>query len=67
MLLLYAQHDLPTLPDMARRFGAALEDKGCRVTVQEIAKRNHNSILFSAIRREDAVARAIVEFIDKHE
>lgn len=62
-LLLYAENDLPTLPRMAHRFAAALQREGCAVTLREVPARNHNSILFHAIDRDDPVAAAILRFV----
>ena len=64
-LILYAQHDLPTLPGMARRFAEALRDQRCPVEEHEVADRNHNSIFFSAIRPDDPTAAAILRFLQR--
>jgi acetyl esterase/lipase len=65
LLLLVAEHDLPTLPEMAGEFQQALVKNGCEVRLQKLAKRNHNSLMFSAIRPDDPTARAMLEFIRK--
>jgi acetyl esterase/lipase len=65
LLILVAQHDLPTLPAMADKFQQALAKKGCEVRLLTLAKRNHNSLMFSAIRPDDPAARAMLEFIRK--
>ncbi len=65
LLLLSAEHDLPTLPEMAGEFQQALQRQGCEVRLLKIAKRNHNSLMFSAIRPDDPTARAMLEFIRK--
>jgi acetyl esterase/lipase len=65
-LVLYAEEELPTLPQMAEDFVKALKDKGCEATIQKIKNRWHMTILFRATNREDAAARAILDFIGKH-
>ncbi len=66
-LILIAERELPTLPAMADEFHHALLGKDCAARLIKVAKRNHTSILFSAIRMEDPVGRAIVEFVTKSE
>jgi acetyl esterase/lipase len=65
-LLLYADMDLPLIPEMTRDFAAALKDKKCDVDSKKVAGRNHNNIVFSAKQADDPVIRALVEFIDRH-
>ena len=65
-LLLYAEHDLPLLADMARQFGAALKKAGDDTEVIGVDGRNHNSILFWATAEDDPVHRAIVKFVARH-
>src|SRR5262249_13519287 len=62
-LILSAENDLPTLPEMAVEFHAALLRAGCSSQLFRVAERNHNSILFRAICLDDPVGRALVEFI----
>jgi len=50
---------------MANEFQQALLQKGCEVRLLTIAKRNHNSLLFSAIRSDDPAAQAMLGFIRK--
>ena len=64
-LILLADHDLPTLAANADEFQKALRREGCDARLVTVEKRNHNSIMFSAIAPEDPVARAIVEFVKK--
>jgi acetyl esterase/lipase len=64
-LLFTPANDLPCLPEMAEDFHQALLDKGCESTWLCIEGRNHNSIMFLAIRPEDPVARVMVEFINR--
>jgi acetyl esterase/lipase len=66
-LILYAEDELPGLPQMAEDFGKALKDKGCEATVLKIKDRWHLTILFRATNREDAVARAVLDFVGKHD
>jgi acetyl esterase/lipase len=65
-LILYAENDLPTLPAMAERFCQALRDQGCSARVLQVPGRNHNSILFHAIRADDPVAEAMLAFLHGH-
>lgn len=65
MLLLTAEHDLPTLGAMADEFHKALAKNGCDARLLQLDKRNHNSLMFSAIRPDDPAARAILQFIRK--
>jgi acetyl esterase/lipase len=64
-LLLISAHDLPTLPEMAEEFHRALRREGCDARLLKVARRNHNSLLFSAIEPEDPAARAILDFISE--
>jgi acetyl esterase/lipase len=64
-LILSAEYDLPLLAGMAEEFHAALRREGCDARLLKMAKRNHNSLLFSMIAPEDPAARAILEFIRK--
>jgi acetyl esterase/lipase len=65
-LICYAENDLPTLPDMAEEFYQNLRQQGCTAQILRIEDRNHNSIMFRAIKREDPVAAAMLEFIGRH-
>ncbi|HLJ92893.1 MAG TPA: alpha/beta hydrolase [Gemmataceae bacterium] len=65
-LILYAEHDLPTLPEMAREFGAALKEQRCPVQALEIHSRNHMSILLNLTQEGDPAGDAILDFIAKH-
>jgi acetyl esterase/lipase len=62
-LIVEAEHDLPTLAGMAEEFDKALVREGCNSRLVKVEKRNHNSIIFSAITPEDPVARAMIEFV----
>src|SRR5262249_11324935 len=62
-LLLSAEHDLPTLPGMAEEFQQALQGQGCDARLVTVRGRNHSSILFRAIERDDPTARLILSFL----
>jgi acetyl esterase/lipase len=62
-LLFSADNDLPFLPAMAEEFCAALRKHGCDAQLLVIPGRNHNALMCRAIRPDDPVARAMVEFI----
>jgi arylformamidase len=66
-LILYAEDELPGLPQMAEDFGKALKDKGCEARVLKIKERWHLTILFRAVNRDDAVARAVLDFVARHD
>ncbi len=65
-LLLYAERDLPQLPEMAREFARALTNAGNQVKVQRIDGTDHNMILFSLSRLGDPTAKALLPFITAH-
>jgi acetyl esterase/lipase len=65
-LLLYADHDLPLLPDMAEEFAKALKEKKCEVEVVKVEDRNHNNIMFKATSADDPAAKAMLDFIARH-
>jgi acetyl esterase/lipase len=62
-LILCAEKDLPTLPEMAEEFHRALVGQGCEARLVRINGRNHNSVLFRAIDGDDPAARAMLDFI----
>ena len=64
-LVLYADHDLMKLPEMAREFGTALKEHQCEVQTIEVPKRTHMSILWNITQEGDPAAQAILEFIAK--
>jgi acetyl esterase/lipase len=65
-LVLYAEHELPTLARMAEDFGKALKDKEVPVVVRKIPRRNHHNILFHATTLDDLVAGEMLDFIRKN-
>jgi acetyl esterase/lipase len=62
-LLLYAEKDLPKIPEMAREFGKALEGTGNKVEVKQIDGTDHNFILFTLALADDPAAAALLKFI----
>ncbi|MDB5388381.1 MAG: nlhH 1 [Planctomycetaceae bacterium] len=64
-LILSPEYEMPTLGPLADEFHAALRDKGCDARLLRVPKRNHNSLMFSAITTQDPAARAILEFVLK--
>jgi acetyl esterase/lipase len=64
-LLLNAQWDLPTLPEMAEEFAQALREKGNMVERQTIRWRDHNMLVFPATNPSDPVAREILGFVER--
>jgi acetyl esterase/lipase len=65
-LVIYAEHELPTLAEMAEEFGKALKSKNVPVEVRKIPRRNHHNILFRATTLDDPVAGAMLDFIRTH-
>ncbi len=63
MLLLTPEHELPALAKMARDFDAALQAHGAKSQLLTAERRNHNTVMFRAVSREDPVAGAILDFI----
>jgi acetyl esterase/lipase len=62
-LILVAEKDLPTLPEMAAEFHQALLPEGCAARLLQMNARNHNSLMFSIIRPDDPAARAVLTFL----
>jgi acetyl esterase/lipase len=62
-LIMIAQKDLPTVPEMSDEFYKALQREGCNARLVKVDRRNHSSVLFSAITPDDPAAQAILEFI----
>jgi acetyl esterase/lipase len=62
-LILVAEKDLPTLPEMAAEFHKALLRQGCAVRLLQVNERNHSSLMFSIIRPDDPAARAVLTFL----
>ncbi len=65
-LLCYADNDLPSLPEMAEDFQQALLAQKGQAELLLINHRNHNSIIFQAIRPDDPISRAVLQFIHRH-
>jgi hypothetical protein len=55
--------DYPGLPLSARTLQAALVRHGAKATVQEIAGRDHISIISKVGQTDDPTTKAMVEFI----
>src|SRR5262249_34344724 len=64
-LVLYAEHDLPRLADMAREFDSLLQQQKCDACTREIKGRNHVSIVWRIPRDGDPASMAIMDFIAK--
>jgi acetyl esterase/lipase len=62
-LIFYADHDMPSLGQMAREFASALKENGCLVMTVEAKKSNHLSILINMNLENDPVSKAICSFI----
>ena len=62
-LLIYADQDYAGLPLSARTLTDALKAHGAKAAQQEIADRNHISIIVKIADAEDPAHKAVVEFI----
>jgi acetyl esterase/lipase len=65
-LLVYADQDLPLLPEMADEFAKALKDKKDDVQVLKVKDRNHGAVIYRATGADDPVAKAMLDFVAKH-
>jgi acetyl esterase/lipase len=65
-LLIYSDHDLPLLPEMAREFARALTDCKCDVQTLKVSGRDHETVMFYATFDTDPVAQAICTFVARH-
>jgi len=65
-LLLYADHDLPTLGKMAEEMHDELRKHKCESDCVKVQHRNHMSIIVDLAEGKDATGQAILEFIAKH-
>jgi arylformamidase len=66
-LLVAADHDLPSLPTMAEEFHTALTAQGVESQLLRAENRNHNTVIFRAIDERDPVARAMLDFVERHD
>ena len=66
-LLVHAEDDLPTLPEMALDFHRALVEKGVPSELVCAARRNHSSGFLHAVSADDPVGAAMLAFIAKLE
>jgi acetyl esterase/lipase len=62
-LIVYAEHELPTIGGDARAMAAALKKAGDHVQLLYVGHRDHESVMFRARGPEDPVARAILSFV----
>ena len=65
-LLLNAEHDHVNLPPMAEELHRELVAHGVESCCVRVAGRNHNSLMFRVIEREDPAARLILDFVRRH-
>jgi acetyl esterase/lipase len=65
-LILWADHDIPTLDKNAEGFVKALKAKDVSVESREIAKHNHMSIIIDASVDDDRTAVALRDFVHEH-
>src|SRR5262249_10234864 len=65
-LLVYADPDLPLLPEMAEEFAKALKAKKNEVEVMKAEDRNHGDAMYRATTADDPVMKAMLAFIARH-
>jgi acetyl esterase/lipase len=65
-LVCFADNDLPSLPEMAVDFNEALCLRDVDAKLLRVPLRNHNSIMFQAIRSDDPVGGAVLDFVSRH-
>jgi acetyl esterase/lipase len=65
-LLVNAEFDIPTLPEMAKEFAKALEKEGNKVEAVTLMHKDHNLIVFQARSTDDSLAKAILGFTEKY-
>ncbi len=66
-LILTAADDLPGQQDQADEFQQALNRAEVKVRQVKVDRRNHASVMFSAIGLDDPVAQAVLEFVGRDE
>jgi acetyl esterase/lipase len=66
-LILTAANDLPAQQGTADEFHRALLRADCQARRLTVERRNHNSVLFSAIHPDDPTARAVLDFLRQQE
>jgi acetyl esterase/lipase len=65
-LVAYADKDLPTLDLMAEQFGKKLQENQCDCKVLKLEQRDHISIIINtAANKDDPLAKAMIDFINK--
>jgi acetyl esterase/lipase len=62
-LVMYAERELPGLPDMARDFAAALRRAGNTVELLAMPGCSHSRILFHLLDADDPVGQALLAFV----
>jgi len=63
-LILHAQDEFPTLPQMSQDFAKALREQGNKAEVMQIDRTHHNTILFRLQRPDDPTARVLLRFLE---
>jgi acetyl esterase/lipase len=65
-LLVNAELDIPTLPLMTKEFAKTLATEGNEAETMTVKRRGHGMIVFQAQSKDDPLAKAVVEFVEKH-
>lgn len=62
-LILYAQSDLASLPEQARAYAQALQQAGVKVTIQQIAGRDHTTMQSLLGTKGDPATADLLDFL----
>jgi acetyl esterase/lipase len=65
-LLVNAEFDIPSLPEMTKDFTKALAKDNNEVVAMTVKRHDHNFILFQACSADDPLGKAVLRFIETH-
>jgi acetyl esterase/lipase len=65
-LVIYAEDELPSLEEMAKKFHAALSNNKCEAQLVKVVQRNHFTVLWQASKVNDPVACLVREFMEMY-
>jgi acetyl esterase/lipase len=65
-LIVFAENDLPLLPEMAEEFTLLLQESKCDVELMKVKDRRHSDVMFNATSSDDPVGKAMLDFVAKH-
>jgi acetyl esterase/lipase len=64
-LLMYADHDLPTLGRMSEDLRDELKRSRCDVSIRKIDNRNHYTIMGEMVKEGDPARQAVLDFVGR--